>query len=47
MTREVKGGAVGLFSTAEAVHLQLPAEQSARVAALKRWFNAVDLYPQG
>ena len=46
MTREVMGGAVGLLLDGRGRPLQLPAEQSARVAALKKWFNAVDLYPQ-
>jgi uncharacterized protein (TIGR01319 family) len=47
MTREVLGGAVGLLLDGRGRPLQLPAEQSARVAALKKWFNAVGLYPQG
>lgn len=47
MTREVMGGAVGLLLDGRGRPLQLPAEQSARVAALKTWFNAVGLYPQG
>jgi uncharacterized protein (TIGR01319 family) len=47
MTREVIGGAVGLLLDGRGRPLQLPAEQSARVAALKKWFNAVGLYPQG
>jgi uncharacterized protein (TIGR01319 family) len=47
MTREVMGGAVGLLLDGRGRPLQFPAEQSARVAALKKWFNAVGLYPQG
>jgi uncharacterized protein (TIGR01319 family) len=47
MTREIMGGAVGLLLDGRGRPLQLPAEQSARVAALKKWFNAVGLYPQG
>ena len=47
MTREVMGGAVGLLLDGRGRPLQLPAEQSARVGALKKWFNAVGLYPQG
>ena len=47
LTREVMGGAVGLLLDGRGRPLQLPAEQSARVAALKKWFNAVGLYPQG
>ena len=46
MTREVMGGAVGLLLDGRGRPLQLPAEQSARVATLKKWFNAVGLYPQ-
>ena len=47
MTQEVMGGVVGLLLDGRGRPLQLPAEQSARVAALKTWFNAVGLYPQG
>ena len=47
MTREIMGGAVGLLLDGRGRPLQLPAEPSARVAALKKWFNAVGLYPQG
>lgn len=47
MTQEVMGGVVGLLLDGRGRPLQLPAEQSARVAALKKWFNAVGLYPQG
>jgi len=47
MTREVMGGAVGLLLDGRGRPLQFPAEQSVRVAALKKWFNAVGLYPQG
>jgi uncharacterized protein (TIGR01319 family) len=47
MTREVMGGAVGLLLDGRGRPLQFPAEQSAQVAALKKWFNAVGLYPQG
>jgi uncharacterized protein (TIGR01319 family) len=47
MTREVMGGAVGLLLDGRGRPLQLPAEQSARVGALKKWFHAVGLYPQG
>jgi len=47
MTREVMGGVVGLLLDGRGRPLQLPSEQSARVTALKKWFNAVGLYPRG
>jgi len=47
MTREVMGGVVGLVLDGRGRPLQLPSEQSARVTALKKWFNAVGLYPRG
>jgi hypothetical protein len=43
--REVQGGVVGLLLDARGRPLQLPADQEARVTALRRWFNAVGLYP--
>ena len=45
VTRDVQGGVVGLLLDCRGRPLQLPAEPSARVAALKKWFDAVDLYP--
>src|SRR6478672_6435955 len=45
VTREVLGGVVGLLLDGRGRPLQLLAEPSARVAALKKWFEAVDLYP--
>ena len=45
VTREVQGGVVGLMLDGRGRPLQLPADQQARVAALTKWFNAVDLYP--
>lgn len=45
-TREVKGGVVGLLLDARGRPLQLPKDQEARVAALKRWHEEVDLYPK-
>ena len=45
-TRPVKGGVVGLLLDGRGRPLQLPAEQQTRVAALTRWYKAVDLYPQ-
>ena len=47
VTREVQGGVVGLLLDGRGRPLQMPVESSARVAALKKWFDAVDLYPKG
>ena len=47
VTREVQGGVVGVLLDGRGRPLQLPAESSARVAALKKWFDAVELYPHG
>ena len=46
VTREVLGGVVGVLLDGRGRPLQLPAEPSARVAALNKWFDAVDLYPK-
>ena len=46
VSRDVQGGVVGLLLDGRGRPLQLPADQSARVAALTKWFNAVDLYPR-
>ncbi|MBS0150637.1 MAG: glutamate mutase L [Nitrospira sp.] len=45
VTKEVHGGVVGLLLDGRGRPLKLPAEQQARVAALNRWFNSVELYP--
>jgi uncharacterized protein (TIGR01319 family) len=45
VTREAQGGVVGLLLDGRGRPLQLPAEQSARVTALTKWFDAVGLYP--
>jgi uncharacterized protein (TIGR01319 family) len=45
-TRPVKGGMVGLLLDGRGRPLQLPTDQQARVAALTRWYKAVDLYPK-
>ncbi|MBK9948548.1 MAG: glutamate mutase L [Nitrospira sp.] len=45
VTKEVHGGVVGLLLDGRGRPLKLPAEQEARVASLKKWFNAVGLYP--
>ncbi|GKS64091.1 hypothetical protein YTPLAS72_13950 [Nitrospira sp.] len=47
VTREVHGGVVGLLLDGRGRPLKFPAEQQARVAALTKWFTAVDLYPNG
>ena len=46
VTRAVKGGVVGLLLDGRGRPLQLPMDQQARVAALTRWYKAVDLYPK-
>ncbi|HEU4683325.1 MAG TPA: glutamate mutase L [Nitrospira sp.] len=45
VTREAKGGVVGLLLDGRGRPLQLPKDEAARVAALKNWFAAVALYP--
>jgi uncharacterized protein (TIGR01319 family) len=45
VTREVRGGVVGLMLDGRGRPLQLPVDQHARVEALMQWFDAVDLYP--
>jgi uncharacterized protein (TIGR01319 family) len=45
VTREAQGGVVGLMLDGRGRPLQLPADQQARVAALTKWFDAVNLYP--
>jgi hypothetical protein len=46
VTREVQGGVVGLLLDGRGRPLQLPTDHSARVAALMKWYQAVDLYPK-
>ncbi len=46
LTREVKGGAVGLMLDARGRPLQLPSEGQVRVGALMKWYEAVNLYPK-
>ncbi len=43
--REVRGGVVGLMLDGRGRPLQLPSDQHARVRALTRWHQAVNLYP--
>ena len=45
-TRPIKGGVVGLLLDGRGRPLQLPADQQTRVAALTRWYKAVELYPK-
>jgi uncharacterized protein (TIGR01319 family) len=45
VTREVQGGAVGLLLDGRGRPLQLPADHHTRMGALKKWFDAVGLYP--
>jgi uncharacterized protein (TIGR01319 family) len=45
VTRDVQGGEVGLLLDGRGRPLQLPATAEARLAALRRWYQAVDLYP--
>ena len=47
VTRTVQGGVVGLLLDGRGRPFQLPTEASARVMALKKWFDDVDLYPKG
>jgi hypothetical protein len=44
-TRSVKGGVVGLLLDGRGRPLQLPSDSRARVAALTKWHQAVNLYP--
>jgi len=45
LTRKVQGGVVGLLLDGRGRPLQLAEEQGARIASLKKWFDAVGLYP--
>jgi hypothetical protein len=45
VTRDVQGGVVGLLLDGRGRPFQLPADTSLRVAALKKWYRAVGLYP--
>ncbi|MCI1278721.1 MAG: glutamate mutase L [Nitrospira sp.] len=46
-TKTVQGGVVGLMLDGRGRPLQLPGEQTARVAMLNKWYQAVGLYPAG
>lgn len=45
VTKEVHGGVVGLLLDGRGRPLQLPTDQASRVATLRKWFDAVGLYP--
>lgn len=45
VTKEVHGGVVGLLIDGRGRPLRLPSDEQGRVAALTKWFNAVELYP--
>ena len=44
--RKLKGGVVGIVIDARGRPLELPKDNGQRIANLKRWFDAVKLYPQ-
>ena len=46
VTREVRGGVVGLLLDGRGRPLKLPTEAAARVAALKQWDTTLNLYPK-
>ena len=45
VTKEARGGVVGLMLDGRGRPLQLPTDEKARVAALTKWYKAVELYP--
>jgi uncharacterized protein (TIGR01319 family) len=45
VTQEVQGGVVGLLLDGRGRPLRFPSDQQGRVAALTKWFKAVELYP--
>ncbi|MBM4124068.1 MAG: methylaspartate mutase [Nitrospira sp.] len=46
VSRQVKGGAVGILLDGRGRPLQLPTDLQARLKALTRWHQAVNLYPK-
>ncbi|MGH8104636.1 MAG: glutamate mutase L, partial [bacterium] len=46
VTRKLKGGVVGLMIDCRGRPLALPSDDAKRVAKLKEWFAAFDLYPR-
>jgi hypothetical protein len=47
ITQEVHGGVAGLLFDGRGRPLRLPADQQGRIAALKKWFDDLSLYPKG
>jgi hypothetical protein len=45
VTKDARGGVVGLMIDGRGRPLQLPSDEKARVAALTKWYRAVGLYP--
>ena len=45
VTKDARGGVVGLMLDGRGRPLQLPTDEKARVAALTKWYKAVELYP--
>ena len=46
VTREVKGGTVGLILDGRGRELQLPDDAGKRKAALAKWVDSIELYPE-
>ncbi len=46
VTRTVRGGVVGLILDARCRPIQLPADSAQRIAALKDWNTALNMYPE-
>jgi uncharacterized protein (TIGR01319 family) len=46
VSRDVQGGVVGLLLDGRGRPLQLPSENTTRLAALSKWYKAVELYPE-
>ncbi len=46
VTRDVSGGAVGLLFDTRGRPLPMPSDHTARVNVLRKWHQAVDLYPK-
>jgi uncharacterized protein (TIGR01319 family) len=45
VSRDVQGGVVGLLLDGRGRPLRLPSDNSARLAALSKWYKAIHLYP--
>jgi hypothetical protein len=46
LSHEIRGGVVGVLLDGRGRPLRLPADPNQRVAALKKWHDAVNLYPK-